>query len=248
MMDEVKEWIKRPIPRPSPSQPVTRPPPGGRSGRLGPGKMLLHYLKRQGTHPTKITIHVDVQSLTFPTKHGLDLQPVGTFFSVLYAHKSHIMYTTGRKAEVSPTGGVFVRVEEALSQNITLYRETSGVYQEKVDKLILRRRIKPGNFDECFEKIGYAVLNLHELARDAHSHAKSCSLPIEQCNCQGGEMQVMITMTFLESQDRDASFSGEESPQRDSRENSFTSIVSSIHPPISLLCIGLCSFTLIESN
>ena len=96
---------------------------------------MLKSLKRHGTHATKITIHVDVLSLTFPSKHGLELQPVGSFFSIVYGHKQHIVYTTGRKAEMSPSGEVFVRVEEALVQNITLYRETSGLYQDKEDKL-----------------------------------------------------------------------------------------------------------------
>ena len=187
--------------------------------------MLMHYLKRQGTHPTKITIHVDIQNLTFPAKNGLDLQPMGTFFSLVYAHKQHLVHTTGRKAEVSPTGGVFVRVEESLSQNITLYREAGGNYQEKIDKLILRRRVKPGNFDECFEKVGFVVLRLHELARTG-SNSKSYSFPIEKCNCDGGELHAIITMTFIDEHDRASSFSASDSPSRNSLDHSFASMVT----------------------
>ena len=80
---------------------------------------MLKTFRRSGTTTRKVTVYIEVQSITFPTKYGLDLQPNGTFLSVVYTHKHNTVYSSGRKIELSPDGGVFVRVNETLAQNVT---------------------------------------------------------------------------------------------------------------------------------
>jgi len=93
---------------------------------------MISFLKRSGTKPTKCTVYIQIESLTFPRKEGLNLQSTGTFFSVVFQRNSGgIVYTSGRKADMNSDGEIFVNFSETLSQHVTLYREISGVYQVK---------------------------------------------------------------------------------------------------------------------
>ena len=91
---------------------------------------MMSFLKRSGTKPTKCTVYIQVESITFPNREGLGLQPTGTFFSAVFQRNSGgIVYTSGRKADINRDGEVFVNFSETLSQGVTLYREISGTYQ-----------------------------------------------------------------------------------------------------------------------
>ena len=93
---------------------------------------MISFFKRSGTKPTKCTICIEIDSITFPNKQGLEIQASGTFYSVVFQRNSGgIVYTSGRKADVGPDGDVMIRFDESLSQNVTLYREISGSYQVK---------------------------------------------------------------------------------------------------------------------
>ena len=73
-----------------------------------------------------------------------------------------IVYTSGQKAELASTGIVTIHFDETLVQNVTMYRELTGSYQEKSAKLIVRQRVKAGNFDECFRCVGSIPLQLNK--------------------------------------------------------------------------------------
>lgn len=66
--------------------------------------------------------------------------------------------------------------------------------QDKQAKLIVRRRIKAGNFDECFDRVGVATLHLDKYAKK--NTPVSYKLPIEKCSVQGGEIECIITVRF----------------------------------------------------
>ena len=91
---------------------------------------MISFFKRQNTKPTKVTIYIEIESIKFSSKHALDLQPEGTFFSAVFQRSNGgIVYTSGRKAIESAGGGVYIEFDETLSQNVTLYRESNGTYQ-----------------------------------------------------------------------------------------------------------------------
>ena len=69
-----------------------------------------------------------------------------------------------------------------------------ALIQDKQAKLIVRRRIKAGNFDECFDRVGVATLHMDKYAKK--NTPVSYKLPIEKCNVQGGEVECIITVRF----------------------------------------------------
>ena len=94
---------------------------------------MISFFKRNGTKPTKCTVYIEIGSISFSSKDGLELQPAGTFFSVVFQRNSGgIVYTSGRKAEVLTDGSVTIGFDETLSQNVTLYREFNGNFQATI--------------------------------------------------------------------------------------------------------------------
>ena len=61
--------------------------------------------------------------------------------------------------------------------------------------MIIRRRIKAGNFDECFQRVGVITLNLHEYAKS--NKPEKYKLPIGKSDAEGGEVAAVITVRLV---------------------------------------------------
>ena len=156
---------------------------------------MISFFKRQNTKPTKCQIILEIESMKWPNADGLDILPAGTFFSAVFQRSNGgIVYTSGRKANVNSAGEVNIEFDETLTQSVTLYKESNNTFQEKLAKLIVRRRIKAGNFDECFQRVGIATLELHNFARS--NKPERYTLPITKSDGAGGEINLIVTVRF----------------------------------------------------
>ena len=156
---------------------------------------MLSALQRINTHPVKATVAFNIVSINFPSTVGLELNPDGTYMSVLFQrHNGAVVQTSGKRVHGLSNGAVIVDIEEKLSHIVTLYRDPSGKYQEKKAKLIVRTRVKSGNTEDCFKRIGIVNLDLNTLALVENS--QTLSFPIIQSTAKGGEIRTVVTVSI----------------------------------------------------
>jgi hypothetical protein len=95
----------------------------------------------------------------------------------------------------SGDGAVELRYDDTLSQVVTMYKDESDKFQEKVGNIVIRRKKKNVMGTDTFKGLGLASFNLATIA-NAYTPTE-LTLSVSQCAIEGATVTIHVTPKFI---------------------------------------------------
>lgn len=157
--------------------------------------MFRKAVKRAGSSQVKFLFKVEVQYAVIPKSKG-DITST-SLISIGFEKGSKV--TATKDIRPSESGSDWkIDVKETLSLVITLYRDSSGSYQEKKARLIVRSKKKALLGGSAFKELGSFTLDLHSLATAAGEfHQSPMVMTLKKCPIEGSTINTFVTTKFM---------------------------------------------------
>jgi chromosome segregation ATPase len=150
--------------------------------------------KKGAVGEIKFVFDIQVNSVTLK-KPGQNLEKDCTVSVLIERGGKHYINTTEKEAKVGSTGDAVVIIAESLSLEATMYQEASGLYQEKVAKVTVRK--KKRGMMQSHVSIGQTTLSLHSIIEEGNQPIDR-SFFLEQCTFPGSQIQLVIRFRRLD--------------------------------------------------
>lgn len=134
-----------------------------------------------------------VLRVIFPTSTK-DLTP-GNEIGVCFERGGKIASSQDVVVTSRSDGTVELRYEDTLSQVVTMYKDETDKFQEKIGNIVIRRKTKNMMGADTFKGLGLASFNLDAIA-NAYTPME-LTLPISQCVVEGARVVIHVTPKFI---------------------------------------------------
>lgn len=144
--------------------------------------MAFSILKRVGTQSLKCSFTFTVKNIFLPEIRGLN---VGDSVHVIFERGNKSVRTDDcvmEKKEQKNKTTMVVEINQALTLDVTLYRDANDHIQEKKGTLSIKQKQNKTGKSSKYNTIGVVLLNLHELV---DCEAKEISMPVQYCAGEG---------------------------------------------------------------
>lgn len=128
----------------------------------------MSFFKKLGTKKVKVCFIVEVDKVVLPKSHGLDDNVDHLVIAIEKGNRQ--IQTQDHVVKVSSiTKDAVCEIQETLRLDVTLYKEATGLYQEKICKINVyqRRRGMSGlkiASKDSLKSLGVATLPVHGMA------------------------------------------------------------------------------------
>lgn len=152
----------------------------------------MSVLRMKNANGEKFAVDVYVQEVILK-KTGTTLEKDSSISLAVERGKKFIT-STEKEPKMTSSGDSIVEFNENLSLDATLFPDARGKYQEKVGKLIVRK--KKRGFMSSHVNIGAISLPLHTLVHEDQPFEKNYLL--ENCSYPGSQIHVAISMRSID--------------------------------------------------
>lgn len=147
--------------------------------------------RRVGLETSKVLFQIHVRRLTIPDSVVTESNAL---LSVCFERGGKMASSSDKMADVRVNSKYVLEINETLSVVATLYKESTGLYQTKKGKLIVRQRKVSKFGSDVFKGLGMVHLNLHDLC--GNLSARNYNYELEKCQ-PGATLEVSIVAKFL---------------------------------------------------
>eukprot|EP01041_Mallomonas_annulata_P001751 gene1751-3382_t len=155
-------------------------------------------LRASGAQPIRLAFNIEVKEIIGPNLKELNSN---SLVSVSFERGSKA--SSSKEVLVQPVKDKpelwRADFNDTLSVVTTLFRDSSGVFQDKKAKLVVRYRKKTLLGGDAFESIGEASIKLHTIACTLGEPYQGgvIGLPLTKCSMEGATLYVRITATAV---------------------------------------------------